>query len=489
MGTLVGQVATLVAVVAVLVYILAPGERPPNTRTDGEEAALRAAELPPALRGLIEDCRCRADSLEALCVGAVGGTLRSLVRETSLRFYRVDVGRECPFWVEEFLCGTAAAGAGGCGLCPCPDDEVPPAWRNEDEDDARRSKHEGCRSALGEATSAVVAADASDLGTSAGGGGGSSSTSGEDAGGEWVAEDGDAAEYVDLVRNPERYTGYSGYNATRIWLAIYQENGFRGPQAGGLEERVFYRLVSGFHASTTAHICEFYADRAGEQRPNLAYFAKALGAFPERQMNVYFAYAVLLRALQVYLPSLPLENSADAFPYGTGRADDDAGLLRRLALLRAQAAALPACAVPFDESEMFAGVPADARAAAVAQMRAKFVNISQVLDCVGCETCRLHARLQVHGLGAALRVLLSPEAAAGAPPRLRRNEFVALVNALSKFGDSIEILSRMHARLRALRDEDEGGRSASLIPLDAPPLELVIFLALVLLFLNHFFRG
>ena len=28
--------------------------------------------------------------------------------------------------------------------------------------------------------------------------------------------------YVNLARNPERYTGYTGYTATRVWDAIYE---------------------------------------------------------------------------------------------------------------------------------------------------------------------------------------------------------------------------------------------------------------------------
>lgn len=34
-------------------------------------------------------------------------------------------------------------------------------------------------------------------------------------------------EYVDLLLNPERYTGYKGPSAHRIWRSIYMENCFR----------------------------------------------------------------------------------------------------------------------------------------------------------------------------------------------------------------------------------------------------------------------
>ncbi len=36
--------------------------------------------------------------------------------------------------------------------------------------------------------------------------------------------------YIDLVLNPERFTGYSGHSPHRIWSAIYEENCFRYQQ-------------------------------------------------------------------------------------------------------------------------------------------------------------------------------------------------------------------------------------------------------------------
>lgn len=90
--------------------------------------------------------------------------------------------------------------------------------------------------------------------------------------------------YIDLVENPERFTGYTGHSAHKVWKAIYEENCFgvvpylppasskkeggtgfvsdlgradlrslMGSLAGPrdpseemcLEKRVFYRLISG----------------------------------------------------------------------------------------------------------------------------------------------------------------------------------------------------------------------------------------------------
>jgi len=100
--------------------------------------------------------------------------------------------------------------------------------------------------------------------------------------------------YVDLYENPERFTGYAGASANKVWKAIYEENCFdvvpfmapsRGQESGGagyvqnsllgdksrtvrslmgnlglaaprdtqdeeqcLEKRVYYRLISGTYA-------------------------------------------------------------------------------------------------------------------------------------------------------------------------------------------------------------------------------------------------
>lgn len=77
-------------------------------------------------------------------------------------------------------------------------------------------------------------------------------------------------DYVDLSLNPERFTGYTGPSAHRVWRSIYEENCFgisefdtlgafsntggttgltnvRGDEAESvcLEQRVYYKIISG----------------------------------------------------------------------------------------------------------------------------------------------------------------------------------------------------------------------------------------------------
>ena len=92
--------------------------------------------------------------------------------------------------------------------------------------------------------------------------------------------------YVNLLENPERYTGYSGDAAHRIWNSIYKENCFEcainlsiivllsdssrtADHRTGLlthdellgmciEKRSFYRAISGLHASINMHVSSIY---------------------------------------------------------------------------------------------------------------------------------------------------------------------------------------------------------------------------------------
>jgi ERO1-like protein alpha len=97
--------------------------------------------------------------------------------------------------------------------------------------------------------------------------------------------------------NPEGYTGYGGAPARRIWNAMYGENCFKSfrQEELCLEERFFYRLISGMQASVSAHIAANYPLEDGSLGYNLAFYQKTVGDYPDRVNNIYFTYVVLLR--------------------------------------------------------------------------------------------------------------------------------------------------------------------------------------------------
>lgn len=199
--------------------------------------------------------------------------------------------------------------------------------------------------------------------------------------------------YVDLYENPERFTGYAGASANRVWKAIYEENCFgvvpyytpsRGVESGGsgyvgtslindkkqnvrslmgnlglaaprdtqdeeqcLEKRVYYRLISGLHASISIHICAEYLDQTtGEWKPNLACFITRIAEHPERLQNVYFDYVMMLRALNKAAKFLR------GYDYHTGDAEVDA---KTKSLVNSMLDRAESCQATFDETSMFSG--------------------------------------------------------------------------------------------------------------------------------------
>lgn len=105
--------------------------------------------------------------------------------------------------------------------------------------------------------------------------------------------------YVNLLKNRERYTGYSGPSAKRVWQAIMKENCFsESSQDQCLEKRVFYRLMSGLRASISTHIAmEYYFSDLQQWGVNIPLYVQAVGMYPDRIDNLYFTFLFVLRAV------------------------------------------------------------------------------------------------------------------------------------------------------------------------------------------------
>jgi len=279
-------------------------------------------------------------------------------------------------------------------------------------------------------------------------------------------------DYVSLVDNPERFTGYAGSD---VWDGIYKENCFskglpvarsrdkvdlsnfyqaandlrhviqqNSPSADlevddeCLEKRVFYRIISGMHASISTHICFDYLNQTtGTWGPNLQCYLDRLATHPERISNLYFDYAILLRAvskLRTYLKN---------YTFCSGDPSQDAATKTKILHLADTAAAHPPI---FDENTMFQDP--DVSGGLKEDFRNRFRNVSRLMDCVGCDKCRLWGKLQTVGYGTALKVLFEyDEHKNGENPPLRRTELVALVNTLDRVSSSLTALNKMRGML------------------------------------------
>ena len=264
--------------------------------------------------------------------------------------------------------------------------------------------------------------------------------------------------FVDLRKNPEQFTGYAGESAAMVWQAVYEENCFTFSDKcrSGIcapdtckEERVLYHLISGLHASISMHIARRYLYKSGQWAPNVNVYKERLRSNPERIDNLNVAYAIVLQALSKASVDLHPSN----YSYHTGNVENDQRTESALVSLYRHPLLHPQCEQKvFDESGMF-----ESRVN-LPQFRDAFRNISMIMDCVGCEKCRLWGKLQFLGLGTALKILFDDNQ--DKRLTLERNEVIALYNLLyklstsvmwvQKFEDMINSRARLMAKLGAI---------------------------------------
>ncbi|KAL3479006.1 endoplasmic reticulum Oxidoreductin 1-domain-containing protein [Aspergillus californicus] len=399
--------------------------------------------------------------------------LQSLTQETDFfSYYRLNLfNKECPFWSDaDSMCGNIACAVNTLDS----DDDIPLTWRAEElsklqgpkaghpgrKQQKERPRDRPLQGMLGEnvGESCVVEYDDEC-----------------DDRDYCVPEDQGASgkgDYVSLVDNPERFTGYAGAGANQVWDAIYRENCFLKPtpeledspfpsMGGGLqavqdfrnviqkeskrpdmlpldnecvEKRVFHRLISGMHASISTHLCWDYLNTTtGQWHPNLPCFKERLHDHPERISNLYFNYALVSRAVS------KLRKHLEGYTYCISDPAQDQETKKKISKLTSTLAERPQI---FDENVMFQ----DPSAIGLKEdFRNRFRNVSRLMDCVGCDKCRLWGKLQVNGYGTALKVLFEyDETKNGENPSLRRTELVALVNTLGRISHSIAVVRSFH---------------------------------------------
>lgn len=420
-------------------------------------------------------------------------SLKDITQNTDFfAYYRLNLfGKECPFWNDNNgMCGNIA-----CAVNTLDNEEdIPAVWRAEELGKLKgpkavhpekrlreeREPQKPLQGMLGESVGESCVVDYDDE---------------CDQRDYCVPEDesaGSKGDYVSLVDNPERFTGYAGEGAMQVWNAIYRENCFskesfpdsaslgsshhsqKGPaiselqsvmrdrgrqqaleklqthapnapfvaesglehQDQCLEKRVFYRVVSGMHTSISTHLCwEHLNQTSGKWGPNLQCYKDRLHGFTDRISNLYFNYALVLRAVTKLGPYLK------DYTFCSGDPAQDRATKAKVQALTAKAGTVPAI---FDESLMFVNGEGPSLKE---DFRQRFRNISRIMDCVGCDKCRLWGKLQTAGYGAALKVLFEFDNKSEDFPVLKRTELVALFNTLARISSSLEAIGKFEAMI------------------------------------------
>ncbi|CAB4489449.1 endoplasmic oxidoreductin [Rhizophagus irregularis] len=407
--------------------------------------------------GMISDACCDFETVEKIN-NDLTPRLRELSKTKFFKYYKLKLYKECPFWKEYGMCVNQA-----CAVETTDESNVPEMWRSDVLGALQTSQ-------AGTFFQPFKKCEYTDQDFC-------------------VVEDESDSEgvFVNLLDNPERFTGYAGASASRVWKSIYEENCFNiippinnnqfnnnhfassstGKQLGNIlqnvarrsdptdneeicfEKRVYYRLISGLHSSISIHICNEYLNQTtGQWGPNLECFITRVASHPERLQNVYFNYIVLLRAISKAADYL------NGYEFCTGDKNQD---LQVKAMVSELLNVARSCPETFDEKQMFASPESRLLKE---EFKARFRNVSRIMDCVGCDKCRLWGKLQISGLGTALKVLfsyddeyLNPKVN---PNLLTRTEIVALFNTFNRVSESLSAIEHFrHVYQESIRGNDK----------------------------------
>ncbi|KAJ0051251.1 hypothetical protein NL108_016922, partial [Boleophthalmus pectinirostris] len=351
------------------------------------------------MTGDLDDCFCDVESIDVFNNFKIFPKIKKLTERDYFRYYRVNLKRPCPFWADDSHCAIK-----DCHVEPCPE-AMPVGIKS-----GNYNKYSQAANSDSEVTECEQAKELGAINSTL-------SNQSKKAFADWARHD-DAqehfcelddetspdSEYVDLLLNPERFTGYKGSSAWRVWNSIYEENCFKprsvyrplyplAPSRGlCLEKRVFYRLISGLHSSINIHLSAEYLLDEGWGRsvwgPNPSEFRRRFDSLEgtRRLKNLYFLFLIELRALFKVAPYF----ERSVVHLYTGKSQED---LRTKDLLLRLFKEIRAFPMHFDERSMFAGNTLEAKTLKE-EFRLHFKNISKIMDCVGCSKCRLWGKLQ-----------------------------------------------------------------------------------------------
>jgi len=363
-------------------------------------------------------------------------SLGELIQTSYFKYFKVNLDKQCKFWNAQHFCATE-----NCAVEILSPDQY--NWTSVTNPDLKPSR-------LGKIERAGSTAADGSIETE-------EPETCEDLDYSHIDDDHQCV-YVNLLNNPERFTGYGGNQSFDVWKAIYSENCFPNTNPMSMiseekeqcvEKNLFYRVVSGLHASIAVHLSNEYLNAdTGEFYPNLKVFMERVGSFNDRLSNIYFNYALVAESLVKLAEVLPLKEFIQS-------GYDDISPAQQQHLLENNAVdpqdkyddlllnkIIPSLGSNplFNTSTLFDPKSVDPKLKD--EFRARFKNTSAIMDCVGCDRCRMWGKIQIIGYGTALKILFESEDPNNADKlRFRRIEIVALLNTFDRLSKSIAAIN------------------------------------------------
>lgn len=164
-------------------------------------------------------------------------------------------------------------------------------------------------------------------------------------------------------------------------------------------------------------------------------FNERVGDHKDRVDNLFFLYTLLVKAFN------KAEHLIKNFEIHTGNQTEDkiaSKLIEEIYLAEDLHKLSNLCKLNEDEVNKFL------KFNKMDQLMMRFRNISSIMDCVSCQKCKLHGKLQIYGVASMLKILSDKSHNV----QLLRNELIAFVNFFGKVSRSISYLKRINENIK-----------------------------------------
>ena len=339
-------------------------------------------------------------------------SLQKLKKTLFFKIFKLNLEPECSIFHQENICRNIE-----CQICECANNEVPRLWKqpqgiNED----------------------II-------------------TSIEDPFNKWVEkfnidskqwllkEDIDSKEgsYIDLLKNPEGYTGYKG---SHIWSAIFKENCFSEVDSDiCVEDSIFTKIFLGWQVNTNFQIgCNFHDKETNDTYINVTYVTDKFLNHKERIDYLLFLYSLMLRAVNKAIPMLLEYNY-----YSGNKTEDEMTTKYFREVFRYELKNIDLIEGCFEK--IYEHFEKFKNSEKLSELILRFRNISSIIDCVTCAKCRMHAKLEVFGIATMLKILFTRNSEE-LKKILSRNELVSFINLFAKLSKSVDNIDVVNKRIK-----------------------------------------
>ncbi len=329
-------------------------------------------------------------------------SLQKLKQTLFFKIFKINLDPECSVFHQEMICKDTA-----CQICECSNNEVPRVWKQPSGID------ENIVTTIDDPFNKWV--EKFNVDTK-----------------QWLLkEDIDPKDgtYINLLKNPEGYTGYRG---AHIWNAIFKENCYSDSYSSlCVEDKIFSNIFMGWLVNTNFQIgCNFRNRNTNDKYINISYVTSKFLYHKDKIDYLFFLYSLMLKAVNKAIPYL-LE-----YDYSSGNKTEDQMTLKIIKeIFRYELQNIDLIEDSFkDTIEYFENNFISSNKIPTLIMR--FRNISSIIDCVTCSKCRMHAKLEVFGIATMLKIMFATSTEE-LKKAMSRNELVSFINLFAKLSKSV----------------------------------------------------